>query len=190
MPEETVSPPVVNTVTSTVQPSIVASTTDAPESDNECFFAEPELCQQQNDNENCKECIPHPRIKNSLVCCNVTDIEKALSCLSNPGADNSSYWENVHIRNATLDELDISHKFWKRLKTFAITDGNVKKIVKEFPKFSSPKCVNMSNNNLATITPRAFKELIQLQVLDISNNSLSVMPNLNSNSINLTIDIR
>lgn len=34
-----------------------------------CFYAEPELCQEQfNESEPCKECMPHPVYSNSLVC--------------------------------------------------------------------------------------------------------------------------
>lgn len=34
-----------------------------------CFYAEPELCQEQfNESEPCRECMPHPVYSNSLVC--------------------------------------------------------------------------------------------------------------------------
>lgn len=164
----------------------LATSTEMPENENGCFWAEPDLCQLPNDNENCKECMLHPTMKNSLVCCNVTDIEKSLSCF----ADNSSFWENLHIRNATLEELDFSHKFWKQLKTFAVTDGQITRVNKEFSKFSSPTCVNISNNNIISIPSRAFKDVPQLQYLDVSNNNLSMLPYLNGISTNLTLDLR
>lgn len=184
--------PMINIVTSS---TIASVTTQTPpvidvQSNSSCFYAEPELCYLPNDNDSCKECIPHPIVPNSLVCCNVTDIEKSISCVQNPSSDNSSYWTNIHIRNATLDELDISYKFWKRMESFSITDGHVKRIIKEFPKFSSPKCINISNNNLLVIQPRAFKDLTPLQYLDISYNNLSLMPNLNSIQTNLSVDVR
>lgn len=187
--------PMLNIVTSSSPASVLATSSAALAADQQpdttCFYAEAELCAQPIENENgCKECMVHPTIANSLVCCNVTDIEKSISCMQNPTPDDSSYWTQIHIRNATLEELDLSHKLWKRLDSFAITDGQVKRITKEFPKFSSPKCVNMSNNNMLTITPRAFKEVTRLLVLDISNNNLSTMPNLNSIQTNLTVDIR
>lgn len=188
--EDTIQNVATSTTPASNTASVPTSTTELPENESACFYADAELCLLPNENDNCKECMPHPTVKNSLVCCNVTDIEKALSCLPNPSADNSSYWENIHIRNATLEELDISHKFWKRLNTFAVTDGQIKRVVKEFAKFSSPTCVNMSSNNLLTVTPRAFKDLPQLQILDISNNNLTALPNLNGISTNLTLDIR
>lgn len=176
----------------TVQPApddpanIVTSTATAPT----CFYADSDLCEAHRTDGGCNECMKHPTVPNSLVCCNVTDIEKAISCVPNPTTDNSSYWVNVHIRNATLDELDFSQKYWKRLDSLVVTDGHINRIVKEFTKFSSPHCINISNNALKLIQPRAFKDLVRLQVLDLSHNNLSTMPNLNSIQTNLSLDIR
>lgn len=153
-----------------------------------CFYAEPEICQQFNDSEPCKECMPHPVYSNSLVCCNVTDLERAISCVENVNGDNKTVWTNIHIRNASLDELDISLKMWKLLDSLAITDGKINKIVKEFPKFSQPKCLNVSNNNLSSIPMRALKDLTRLQVLDLSQNNLTTIPSLNN--LNIALDIR
>ncbi|XP_031628091.1 protein halfway [Contarinia nasturtii] len=151
-----------------------------------CFYAEPELCQQFNESEPCKECMPHPVYSNSLVCCNVTDLEKAISCVENLNNDNKTVWTNIHIRNATLDELDISTKLWKLRDSLAITDGKINRIVKELTKFSQPKCLNMSNNSLQSIPMRALKDLTRLQVLDLSHNNLTSIPNLNN--LNLALD--
>lgn len=155
-----------------------------------CFYAEPELCQEQfNESEPCKECMPHPVYSNALVCCNVTDLERSISCVENVvNGENKTVWTNIHVRNATIDELDISLKLWKLLDSLAITDGQVNRIVREFPKFSQPKCLNMSNNNLHTIPTRAFKDLTRLQILDLSHNNLSTVPNLNN--LNLALDVR
>lgn len=159
-------------------------------SSNPCFYADPDLCTTPREHDDCQECIPHPDIPNSLVCCNVTDIERAISCVPNPTTDNSSYWVNLHIRNATVDELDIPHKYWKRLDSLIVTDGHINKIIKKFTKFAAPQCINISNNNLLGIHPRVFKDLTSLQVLDISYNNLSTIPNLNSIPTNLSLDIR
>lgn len=177
-------------------PSILTTSTSAPEKPIEpqqpngtCFIAEPELCQEFIESETCKECMPHPVYSNTLVCCNVTDLEKSISCVENLNNDsNKTVWSNIHIRNATIDELDISLKLWKLLDSLAITDGQINRIVKEFPKFSQPKCLNLSNNHLHTIPARALKDLTRLQVLDLSHNNLSTVPNLNN--LNLALDVR
>lgn len=181
-----------NLLTTSTPATVITSTTQIPvepQLNSTCFYAEPELCQEFNDSEPCKECMPHPVYSNSLVCCNVTDLDRAISCVSSLNGENTTFWTNIHIRNATLDELDISHKFWKRLDSLAITDGQVKRIVKEFPKFSTPKCLNMSNNNLLVIPTRALKDLTRLQILDLSHNNLSTIPNLNSQT-NLALDVQ
>ncbi|XP_055297922.1 protein halfway isoform X2 [Sitodiplosis mosellana] len=174
-------------ITSTPVPEKTAVEPQQPNST--CFYAEPELCQQFNESEPCKECMPHPVYTNSLVCCNVTDLERSISCVENLNGDNKTVWMNIHVRNATLDELNISLNSWKLLDSLAITDGRVNRIVKEFPKFSQPKCLNMSNNNLHSIqNMRALKDLTRLQVLDLSYNNLTTIPNLNN--LNLALDVR
>lgn len=182
-------PPIPNVMLTTA-PTITTVPTVTDLQTNPCFYAEQDLCYLPRDNDACRDCIPHPIVPNSLVCCNVTDIERSLSCVPNPSADNSTYWINLHIRNATLEELDISNKYWKRLDSLIITDGHINRITNEFTKFSSPQCINISNNNLEVIHPRAFKDLVRLQVLDISHNNLSTIPNLNSIPTNLSLDIR
>lgn len=187
--EQTPPPNLMTTNAPTTAVTPTTATVNETQWNSTCFYAEPEICTQFNESEPCKECMPHPIYKNSLVCCNVTDIVRSISCVQNPNGDNSTSWANIHIRNATLDELDISHKFWKQLHSLAITDGQVKRIVREFPKFSWPKCLNMSNNNLVVISNRALKDLTRLEILDLSHNDLSTMPNLNSQS-NLALDIQ
>lgn len=171
-------------------PEKVVSGNSAPEKvpqqpNTTCFYAEPELCHQFNESEPCKECMPHPVYSSALVCCNVTDLEKSISCVENVNGDD---WTHIHVRNATIDELDISKNLWKLLDSLAITDGKIDRIVKEFPKFSQPKCLNMSNNDMRQIPTRALKDLTRLQILDLSYNKLATIPNLNN--LNLALDIR
>lgn len=175
------SPDLITTDATTTDDSVAAASIGPPA----CFYADPELCAEPRpETAACRECFAHPTEPNTLVCCNVTgDIQSAIACVPHPAqpADNSShYWINLHVHNATVDELDFSQKYWKRLDSLVVTDGHVRRIVKEFSKFSSPKCINVSNNELQVIHSRAFKELTRLQVLDLSHNNLSSMPNVNS----------
>lgn len=178
-------------IASTLPPPAIVQTTQSiidQQPNGTCFYAEPELCHKFNESEQC-QCMPHPIYPTSLVCCNITDFERSLACIQNSSGDNGTLWTNIHIRNATIDELDISQTFLRRLNSIAITDGQINKIIKEFPKFSAPKCLNVSNNNLLVIPSRALRELTRLQVLDLSHNNLTTMPNLNTHS-NLALDIR
>lgn len=177
-------------------PAIIESSTERSNATlpvSPCLYAEEELCvalAATLDPQAPCQCQPHPSIANFLVCCNVTDISRIVSCTSNPSKDtNATLWQNIHVRNATFNELDVSHNAWKLLRSLSITDGNIKKITNEFTKFSMPKCLNVSNNNLTEIYPRAFTNLTQLQVLDISFNNLSRIPNL-SVQTNLTVNIK
>ncbi|XP_013188258.1 protein halfway isoform X2 [Amyelois transitella] len=88
---------------------------------------------------------------------------------------------NLHILNATIDELDVSQAVFRRLKSMALTDGNIGKIVGQFPKYSALACLNISNNNLtsAKLQPsiqRPFAYLFNLTVLDASANNLTEFP--------------
>lgn len=167
---------------------IVEKPIEPPQPNTTCFYAEPELCHQFNESDPCKECRPHPVYTTALVCCNVTDLEKSISCVENLNNEDKTAWTHIHVRNATLDELDISKNLWKLLDSLAITDGKVDRIVKEFPKFSQPKCLNMSNNGMRQIPTRALRDLNRLQVLDLSHNNLSTIANLKN--LNLVLDIR
>lgn len=70
-----------------------------------CFYSELELCQPLNKSDAVKlcDCQMHRLYKKALYCCNVSDIEKALSC-----AGNLTDIQHLHIRNATMDEIDFS----------------------------------------------------------------------------------
>ncbi|XP_055684649.1 protein halfway [Lutzomyia longipalpis] len=195
IPEE----PAVPNQMVTTESMVTASTQPTPElhhppQNGPCFYAEPELCQSPLIDDpklqvpNC-ECRLHPTIPQSLICCNVTSLTNITSCQE---PDPSEHWKNIHVRNASLDELDISNGFWKLFESISITDGTLKRITREFTRFSATKCFNVSNNTIMEIQPRVFRNLMQLQVLDISFNNLSTIPNINklTNLTMLTIDIR
>lgn len=50
------------------------------------------------------------------------------------------------------------------------------KVSGQFSRFSSIKCLNFSNNNITEFNERAFLHLHQLQLLDLSANSLIKLP--------------
>jgi len=130
------------------------------------------------------ECEKHPDYKESVVCCNVTDIDKAISCLG----PNTSSWSHIHIINASQNEVSLSKPAWKHLNSLVITNGKIKKLAGDFSKFASIKCLNFSNNNITEIEDgRAFIHLTHLQILDLSFNNLTYIPNIPANA---KVDIR
>ncbi|XP_055585790.1 protein halfway [Uranotaenia lowii] len=176
------------TSTTTTSTSTVPTTTTTlipPTNKWECYNAAPELC--HNRTSDC-ECNPDPMIPGALFCCNVTDINKAIACALN-SPDNGGTWKYLHMRNVTVPELalNISNRYIKTLLSLSITDGSIQRISSSFARFSSPVCLNVSNNNISDIEARAFRELRHLQTLDISHNNLTTIP---ATIANLNLDIR
>ncbi|XP_050067655.1 protein halfway [Anopheles maculipalpis] len=151
----------------------------------ECYHAQPELCAERKASD-C-ECSVDPVVPAALYCCNVTDINKAIGCVTN--APETANWKYLHMRNVTVRELalNVSNRYIKTLLSLAITDGTIQRISTSFARFSSPVCLNMSNNNISEIEPRAFRELRNLTMLDLSYNNLSTIPSTNGK---FRLDIR
>lgn len=152
----------------------VPSNVTKPE--NPCFHADIDtMCLNKTGSSaksNC-ECEQHPEHQFALVCCNVTDINKAISCV---GTNTSSYL-HIHIINADQQEINVGQmNSLKGVDSLVVTDGNITKISGQFSKFSSIKCLNFSNNNITEINDRALSNLHQLQILDISANNLTKLP--------------
>lgn len=95
----------------------------------------------------------------------------------------------LHVRNATMDSLDLSEPRYKQLTSISITDGNITRLAGEFTKMTSVTCLNVSNNNINSIEPRALSNLYDLVMLDLSHNNLTRMPNFRKPEKNFTIDI-
>lgn len=147
-----------------------------------CFYVDQNVCTDprpivHNLTTSCQECFAYNI--DSMVCCNVTNIENALGCMNNNGQD-SSRFINLHIRNATLESLDISLGHLKNLHSLSITDGNIPHIVNRFSRSSKERCFNVSSNNVLNIDARPFIYLPHLEVLDMSNNNLTTLPSLSS----------
>ncbi|KAH9644943.1 hypothetical protein HF086_010151 [Spodoptera exigua] len=113
----------------------------------------------------------------SVFCCDL-DSARLKEALASSITQNTTY---LHVLNATIDELDVSQAMFRRLASMAFTDGNIDKIVGQFPKHSSVACLNISNNNLtsAKLQPaiqRPYAYLFNLSVLDASANNLTEFP--------------
>ncbi|KPJ15463.1 Protein halfway [Papilio machaon] len=113
----------------------------------------------------------------SVFCCDVDSfrLKEALAIVMMPNTT------NLHVLNASIEELDVSQAVFRRLASMAFTDGNIGKIVGQFPKYSPIACLNISNNNLTTakLQPsiqRPFAYLFNLTVLDASANNLTEFP--------------
>ncbi|XP_050099299.1 protein halfway [Anopheles aquasalis] len=150
----------------------------------ECYHALPSLCNERRSD--C-ECNIDPAVPGALYCCNVTDINKAIACVTN--APETATWKYLHMRNVTVRELalNVSNRYLRMLHSLAITDGTIQRISTSFARFSSPVCVNFSNNNISELEPRAFRELRELTMLDLSFNNLSTIPPTNGK---FRLDIR
>lgn len=151
----------------------------------------------ENDTESCfrmtrEDCPKGPmscmKLKDdpsSVFCCDV-DSFRLKEGLAFAGQNST----RLHILNATIDELDLSLKGFRRLKSMSVTDGNIGKIVGQFPRYSPIACLNISNNNLTTkkLLYRPVSNLFNLTVLDLSNNNLTSIPGAPL-SRNYSIDI-
>ncbi|CAH1179202.1 unnamed protein product [Phaedon cochleariae] len=139
----------------------------------QCFHQPPEAC--PNPGSACR-CRQLTNCKRAAVCCDINDdnFQDALKC-GNFTADSV---EALHIRNATLDELNISLPLWRRLRLryMTITDGHIRSVAGEFAKHSVVSCLNLSSNGIGKFERRALVYLHNLSFLDLSRNNLSEVP--------------
>lgn len=92
-------------------------------------------------------------------------------------SSNISY---VHIRNATLDIFNATKKSWRMLKSLAITDGRINRVIGQFLVMTPTLCLNLSNNALIEVDNNSLIRLTQLTTLDLSYNNLTHLPALNT----------
>ncbi|XP_017006580.2 protein halfway [Drosophila takahashii] len=169
---------------------------EVPEYFKHCFYAEEQLCGHSFDGRGdagegqaaattttpqC-QCREHPRKANSWYCCNISQLTMISSC------SNISKWTSLHVRNMTMEDMDLSNPIFRSLQSLAVTDGNITRLVNAFPRLSALKCLNISNNNISEIQPRAVKDVPHLEFFGMSNNNLSLVPHRNQNK-NITLDI-
>lgn len=84
--------------------------------------------------------------------------------------------DTLHIRNATLDILNVSLPVWQPLKLMSVTNGRINGVVGEFRTNASVSCLNLSSNGINNFEDRSLVNLDRLQQLDLSNNNISDMP--------------
>ncbi|EDV45502.1 protein halfway [Drosophila erecta] len=193
--------------TSTTSPApLPPAVSEQPEYLKHCFYAEEQLCGHTFDgrpetsegqgstvaqseaqnrggqgNSQC-QCREHPARPNSWYCCNISQLTMISSC------SNISKWTNLHVRNMTMEDMDLSNPIFRSLQSLAVTDGNITRLVNAFPRLSALKCLNISNNNISEIHSRAVKDVPHLEFFGMSNNNLSLVPHRNQNK-NITLDI-
>lgn len=177
-----------------VEPTIVPPEPDPEDTKIEftgnCFYSEPELCHPTADSSDATtttttcDCQVHPTYKRALYCCNVTNIDQAVSC------HNLTNFEFIHVQNATLGELSFADNRWKLFQSIAITDGNITKMSHNFSEAAVARCLNVSSNELVEININLLGNLHHIEVLIMSNNNLSTIPNTNLTSRDLVFDFR
>ncbi|KAH8342983.1 hypothetical protein KR059_002789, partial [Drosophila kikkawai] len=188
------------TTTKTTTASLAEPTSELPDYLRHCFYAEEQLCEapapgkdeasdaaqtltsEAEPNANSCQCKEHPSKPNSWYCCNISQVSMISSC------SNISKWTNLHVRNMTVKDVDLSNPIFRSLQSLAVTDGNITRLVNAFPRLSALKCLNISNNNISEIHSRAVKDVPHLEFFGMSNNNLSLVPHRNQNK-NITLDI-
>lgn len=98
----------------------------------------------------------------------------------------------LHIRNATLDELNVNDSTWRRLisrlRSLSITDGKIGSVVGEFARLTTISCLNLSSNSIGKFGDRTLVNLFNLTILDLSHNNLTDVPRFKKEG-NVTLDV-
>jgi len=80
----------------------------------------------------------------------------------------------LHIMNATIDELHMNLFWLQNLKSLAITDGQVTKVVRlNHTSLTNLKCLSLSNNHITEVDSGIAREIPSLMQLDLSNNNIT-----------------
>ncbi|XP_045464504.1 protein halfway isoform X2 [Harmonia axyridis] len=151
---------------------------------NECFHVSAKLCPSADSP--CR-CHHLPNCERAVVCCNVTSSQliEGLDCA---GVSGNGIVEALHVRNASLDILNVTQPTWKRLRYMTITDGHINRISGEFSKLTLISCLNLSSNSISRFDERSLVNLYNLSHLDLSHNNLSEVPRFKKEG-NVTLDI-
>lgn len=80
----------------------------------------------------------------------------------------------LHIKNATIDELNMNLFWLSNLKSLALTNGRVTKVVMlNHTSLTNLKCLNLSNNHITEVDSGIAREIPSLIQLDLSNNNIT-----------------
>lgn len=99
--------------------------------------------------------------------------------------------EALHIRNASMKQLNLSDSLWKKwknLKYLTVTNGRIDQVVGSLPKNAGITCLNFSSNLIQDFVGSPFSDLSNLNYLDVSRNSLTLVPTLTEER-NISLDI-
>lgn len=138
----------------------------------DCFYRPPEDCPLPNNTCRCQKLKSCPE---AVVCCDVNEylLTEGLACAN---VTNKGGAEVLHVRNATLNFLNVSNSVFRRFKSLSFTDGRVDSVKGEFGRHVPVSCLNLSSNNITKFEDRSLVNLYNLSMLDLSNNNLSDIP--------------
>ncbi|XP_072398618.1 protein halfway isoform X1 [Diabrotica undecimpunctata] len=149
----------------------------------QCFHKSENECPSPSDSCRCRQLSD---CKKAVVCCDINDqsLKDQLRC----GNLIQNEIEALHIRNATLEVLNLNLAEWKNLRSMAITDGRIKNVSEAFPKMTMVSCLNLSSNGIREFQKRSLFNLFSLSFLDLSHNNLTEVPNFKMDGA-VTLDI-
>ncbi|KAJ8972778.1 hypothetical protein NQ317_011630 [Molorchus minor] len=163
----------------TILPTLCVLPEDDSSCYHQCFHQPAEACPSP---ESMCRCRQLPNCKRAAVCCDVNKftLTEGLGC-GNINADGQV--EALHIRNATLDALNLTQPVWRRLRYMTITNGQINSVVGEFAKHTIVSCLNLSSNGIRKFEQRSLVNLFNLSYLDLSYNNLSEVPRFKKEGI-------
>ncbi|XP_056632043.1 protein halfway [Diorhabda sublineata] len=149
----------------------------------QCFYQPEDSCPSPDDPCRCRQLST---CKKAVICCDVNDetLKDQLRCRNLVPNE----IEALHIRNATLEVLNLTLAEWKHLRSMAITDGKIKTVSGAFSKMTAVSCLNLSSNGITEFQKRSLCNLFSLSFLDLSHNNLTEVPNFKLEG-HITLDI-